>query len=163
MGRRGPPRKPASVRQSGRKSALYDDLRVETPRPTCPAWLSLEGKREWRRVLPFLQKLGLLTALDRAALANYCESWSEWVRYQADIVRYGTIRIAADGTPQPTPWVRLASEARDRMMRAAAQFGFSPSARVGLKANVGPPPRRGPPPKAVEDTRAVLRVLEGGL
>ena len=167
MGRRGPPKKPNGVRLTGRRGSLPQELEVTPARPACPAWLALEAKREWRRVVPLLDGLGLLATVDRAALANYCASWAEWVEYQEGVTKYGAVLpVTKDGATTLTvsPYVRLASEARDRMMRAAGQFGFSPASRVGLKAAkpVTPVVRARPTPQTIEDTRSVLRVLEGG-
>jgi phage terminase small subunit len=39
--------------------------------PTCPRHLSREAKVEWRRITRELKHLGLLTKIDRAALAIY--------------------------------------------------------------------------------------------
>src|SRR5688572_18095041 len=46
--------------------------------PTCPSWLPKEAKAEWRRIVPQLERLGLLTLIDRAALAAYCQSYARW-------------------------------------------------------------------------------------
>ena len=166
----GPKPKPGSVRTAGRRQSREEGLEVPVGRPPCPVWFSLEAKREWRRVVPSLESLGLLALVDRAQLANYCEAWSEWVKYQADLVRYGAVLPVTRGTGDKavttleiSPYVKLAGEARDRMSRAAAMFGFSPVARIGLKTATGDKPvKRAAAPKSFEDTRAILRVLEGG-
>jgi phage terminase small subunit len=46
--------------------------------PTAPAHLSTEAKTEWRRVAPELYRLGILTRLDRSALAAYCQCYGRW-------------------------------------------------------------------------------------
>ncbi len=47
--------------------------------PTCPAHLSPTAKAEWKRLAAQLHILGILTQLDRAALAAYCQSYGRWV------------------------------------------------------------------------------------
>lgn len=47
---------------------------ASTPRP--PADLDGEALAEWKRVVPELESLGLVTVLDRAYLVAYCEAWS---------------------------------------------------------------------------------------
>ena len=47
--------------------------------PTCPAHLSPIAKAEWKRLVRQLQAVGLLTALDRAVLAGYCQAYGRWV------------------------------------------------------------------------------------
>ena len=166
MGLRGPPKKPTGLRQAGRRTSIPHP---EPPpaRPACPAWLSKDAKVEWRRVVPLLEALGLLTNMDRAVLANYCESWAEWVQYAAQVRQYGAVLPIKrkDGSTElvQSPYVKLAEAARDRMMRAAVQFGFSPSSRSNIRATPGAV-RRPPiaPVVTVEDQRSVLRVLESG-
>ena len=59
--------------RKGRANAHEPALPVEIPR--CPAHLGAEAKREWKRVSRELAGYGLLTRIDRAALALYCEAW----------------------------------------------------------------------------------------
>jgi len=47
--------------------------------PECPAHLSDEAKLEWERTSKLLSDVGLLAAIDRAALASYCHAWGRWV------------------------------------------------------------------------------------
>lgn len=42
--------------------------------PTCPAHLSPTAKGEWKRLAGQLHRLGILSQLDRAALAAYCQA-----------------------------------------------------------------------------------------
>jgi len=45
--------------------------------PECPDWLSDDAKKEWKRLAPELERLGLLTVLDMAAFAGYCQSYAK--------------------------------------------------------------------------------------
>jgi phage terminase small subunit len=60
--------------------------------PTTPGELADESKIEWRRVAQALHRLGLLTRVDRAALAAYCQV------YRADARRASAGR---DGRARP--------------------------------------------------------------
>jgi phage terminase small subunit len=42
--------------------------------PACPSWLTGEARAEWDRKVAELVPLGMLTAVDGAALAHYCQS-----------------------------------------------------------------------------------------
>lgn len=48
--------------------------------PTPPDFLDDQALREWERIAPELHQLGLLTRLDRAALAAYCQSYAHWIK-----------------------------------------------------------------------------------
>ena len=47
--------------------------------PRCPAHLAPAARAEWRRVARTLHDMGVLTVIDRAALAAYCQSYAKWV------------------------------------------------------------------------------------
>jgi len=101
--------------------------------PSCPRHLDKEARKEWRRTAKILKQIGLLTELDRAVLTGYCQSWSEYVSATLEAQRMGSVYKKSDGTPGINPYVRLAREAYDRMMKAAVLLGLSPSSRAGLK------------------------------
>jgi P27 family predicted phage terminase small subunit len=42
--------------------------------PSAPGHLSPAAKKEWKRITPLLEELGLISGLDRQALALYCQT-----------------------------------------------------------------------------------------
>src|SRR5579859_506648 len=60
-------------------------------RPSCPKALGGEARKEWNRVARALLRLGLLTHIDRAALAGYCQSWARWVFAEARLAEEGAV------------------------------------------------------------------------
>jgi P27 family predicted phage terminase small subunit len=114
--------------------------------PGCPANLSAEAKAEWRRVVPALDRVGMLAKVDRAALAAYCECWSQWAEAQRDIRRNGLITEvlerewkAADGVihvivrRSKNPAVLIARDCAAQIRLFAAEFGLTPSSRSRLE------------------------------
>ena len=77
--RSGPPKKPTSLKliQGTFRSdrALAHEVKPDTVIPPVPAHLTDEAKVEWGRISQELYQLGLLSNIDRAALAMYCQSW----------------------------------------------------------------------------------------
>src|SRR6476620_7381333 len=72
--------------------------------PECPDWLSDEAKAEWKRVIPELQMMGLLSSADRAALAAYCTAWCRWVEAEEMVKKFGTIvKSPEKGFPMKSP------------------------------------------------------------
>lgn len=77
MGQRGPKPLPANVHQlRGNASkkpigAILDEFRPEVEIPDFPSWIWPEAKKEWKRVSYELERYGLVSKLDRAALVLY--------------------------------------------------------------------------------------------
>jgi P27 family predicted phage terminase small subunit len=83
MGRRGPPRKPTKLKiLQGTYRADRAPANEPMPKPkvpSAPAWMGRDAKREWRRVVKELAAVGLLSELDRTALAAYCQALQEYL------------------------------------------------------------------------------------
>ena len=137
MGKRGPPKKPTALRIfEGNPSRR--PLNAREPKPTlgvprCPGWLSSEAKAEWKRVVPELERLGMLTKIDRAALAAYCQSWAEYVEAVKCVQGEGTV-IEGKRGPQKNPRCTVMNEAWGRFHKTAIMFGLNPSARSTMVA-----------------------------
>ena len=52
--------------------------RPPTKMPICPDHLQGRAREEWRRISKQLHRIGLLTIIDGAALAGYCEAYGRW-------------------------------------------------------------------------------------
>ncbi len=97
--------------------------------PTRPAWLLPEAKREWNRIVPELHRLGLLTVIDRAELAAYCQCWAMYVEAVLDIREHGTTFETQTGYQGPRPSVAIMVKMLDKVLAFAARFGLSPADR----------------------------------
>lgn len=97
--------------------------------PECPEELSPAAKTEWARMVQELAPLKMLTALDRAALAAYCEAYALWLEAIAAIRKYGTMVKSPSGYPMQSPYVAIANRQAEIMMRIAGEFGFTPASR----------------------------------
>ena len=65
---------------------------------------------EWRRVTPLLSTLGLLSRIDRAALAMYCEAWGRWVEAEEALRKYGVMVKSPNGFPMQSPYLAVANK-----------------------------------------------------
>jgi len=104
--------------------------------PTRPKWLLPEAKREWNRVAPELYRLGLLTAVDRAELAGYCQCWAMYVDAVRDIQEHGTTFQTETGYQGPRPSVAIMVKMLDKVLAFSSRFGFSPADRARISAPV---------------------------
>lgn len=157
MGARGPAPLPANVhllRGNPSKKPLGDllgEFRPEVEIPDCPSWVWPEAKKEWKRVTAELERYGLISKLDRAALVLYCQAWGKMVWAErmlsramkqaeagrAEAEAAGEVWTKGDGIMVPSPngslvyshyWVvsRRSSEDVSRFLQA---FGLSPASR----------------------------------
>jgi P27 family predicted phage terminase small subunit len=91
------------------------------------------AKKEWKRVSRELTTLGLLTSIDRAALAAYCAAYSRWSAAELSIQKFGTvIKSPKSGFPIQNPYVSVANTALDLMRKFASEFGMTPASRTRL-------------------------------
>lgn len=104
--------------------------------PDCPTELGLVARREWERMTTELSKLRIITALDRAALAAYCNAYALWAEAAEAIQKYGTMVKSPSGYPIQSPYVSIANRQAEIMMRIASEFGFTPASRSRISTPV---------------------------
>src|SRR3990172_7941136 len=129
--------------------------------PPCPSHIQGEARKEWRRTGRKLLDCGLVTEIDGAALALYCQAWARWVEAEANLVRFGVVIKSPSGFPIQSPYLAIANKAMDQMAKLLTEFGMSPSSRT--RVAVAPQLHNAPPVQREEpeqDPRLLLRVLE---
>ena len=84
-----------------------------------------------------LSEIGVLTEIDMAAFAAYCQSYARWKEAQEHIDSEGSTFETDKGYQQQTPWVGIANTSQKLMMQAASEFGLTPSARSRIMAASG--------------------------
>lgn len=136
MGKRGPAPKPTELQRlagnPGHRPLPRGEPHPERGAPSRPDWLLPEAKREWARVVPELDRLGLLTKIDRAALAAYCQCYGRLVQVEKILRSKGLTFKTPNGYIQQRPEVSIAHKERALLRTYCHEFGLSPSARVGL-------------------------------
>ena len=105
--------------------------------PKCPMWLEPEAKKEWRRTAKRLEVLGILTEVDMAAFAGYCQAFARWKEAEEFISKHGTIVKTPSGYWQQVPQVPIAQTYLKIMHKFCEQFGLTPSARSRIIADAG--------------------------
>jgi P27 family predicted phage terminase small subunit len=81
-----------------------------------------------------LASLRIITALDRSALAAYCNAYGLWAEATEAIQKYGTMVKSPTGYPIQSPYVSIANRQAEIMMRIASEFGFTPASRSRISA-----------------------------
>ena len=100
MAQRGRKPKPAAVKvlegNPGKRSLNTVEPKLEKKAPRCPSWLEDEAKKEWKRMSKQLEQLGILTEIDMAAFAGYCQAYARWKEAEEFITQHGTIVNSSD-------------------------------------------------------------------
>lgn len=103
--------------------------------PACPKWLEEEAKKEWRRLAKQMEQLGILTQVDMAAFAGYCQAYARWKEAEEFITQHGSIVKTPSGYWQQVPQVSIAQTYLKIMNKFAEQFGLTPSSRSRIIAS----------------------------
>lgn len=131
----GRPPKPTALKKlggnAGKRAINKSEPKPATKRPSCPKHLGGEAKREWNRMANQLFKVGLLTEVDRAALAAYCQAWARWIEAEDEMRKpdFRMITVTDSGYPVVSPWLNIATMAMKQMKAFMTEFGMTPSSR----------------------------------
>lgn len=143
---RGRKRKPTALKiltGNPGKRALND--REPIPQaipPTPPAWLAKEALVEWDRLVAELAALGIITRLDMAILAGYCQAWARVVKLEATVAKKGgAVIVSPTGGPYPSPWQAALNKAYELVHKFGSELGLTPSARARLQTGGGGQPQ----------------------
>lgn len=109
-------------------------------RPEPPGFLCDCAKAEWARVAPQLYALRLLSEVDVAVLAAYCQSWATFKAASEAIEAAGLTVETTNGNVIQNPLLGIANKASRDMVRYAAEFGLTPTSRARLQVSAGPLP-----------------------
>lgn len=120
-----------------RKSTAKVESVLPAAIPTMPAHLTVEARKEWRRLLPLLAERGSLTPADSAALALYCETFSRWLLAKKDVAENGltvtTTVLDSSGNPisnrKVNPALRIVETCERSLRNFLREFGLTPATR----------------------------------
>lgn len=84
-----------------------------------------------------MEQLGILTEIDMAAFAGYCQAYARWKEAEEYISEHGTIMKTPSGYSQQVPQVSIAQTYLKIMNRFCEQFGLTPSSRSRIVAETG--------------------------
>lgn len=103
-----------------------------TPEPGAdmPEWLSPQAAKHWPTVSKQLDTAGVLTQMDVAALALYCEAFARWKHANDQVVKCGPVIKAPSGFPVQSPFLAIANKAHEQMVKLLIEFGMTPSSRA---------------------------------
>jgi len=147
MGKRGPKPKPTKLKlvegNPGHRNMNKREPKPTNAIPSCPRQLSATARAEWKRVSAILHRNGLISLLDRAALAAYCSSYARYIYFEGKLAKKPSQAIQKLGTrgkpyEQISPTFTIMKQSMKDMNTFLAKFGMSPSDRVGLVGSLDP-------------------------
>ncbi len=147
MGKRGPKPKPTKLKlvegNPGKRKINKREPKPTNAIPSCPRQLNATARAEWKRVSAILHRNGLISLLDRAALAAYCSSYARYIYFEAKLAKKPGLAIQKLGTKenpyeQVSPMFTIMKQSMKDMNSFLAKFGMSPSDRVGLVGSLDP-------------------------
>lgn len=121
-----------------------NEAKPELEIPQVPAHLSDEAKVEWGRLSQELAQLGLLSRIDRAAFAAYCECWADWVsasRMCASVIgddgklQDRKVIKTKDGNFIENPYFSIKKRSAELMHKFLIEFGLTPASRTKIEAS----------------------------
>ena len=143
----GRPRKPMELQKGhltvidGQKKKMAEDT-IKTEKnqlKTPPSWLINDvAKKEWRRIVKELGKIGIVGNLDRNNLGGYCNAFANYIK-ATDILKEQTYYIDRETRNGvivvKNPMVDIQKMYAEEMRRFAALCGLTIDSR--LKAGAG--------------------------
>lgn len=157
-GTRGPLPKPAALKllegNPGKRALdLAGGINPQIEVPSAPRHLGKAAAKEWKRITPLLQELGLISGLDRAALALYCQAAGRLdeleTAFEGEVRRLmeeqqldypqavyrASYGLTPNGYAQQSVIVQLIRSHREQVHKYLGHFGLSPSARGRVQAS----------------------------
>ena len=137
MGARGPAPKPTKTKilqgNPGHRKLNKAEPKPRDGAPNCPTWLSAEAKAEWRRLVPELEEIGLLSLVDRMALTTLCQAWAEFYEATKILEKEGRTFTTIAGYIVQHPAVAMQRSAWAGVKSFCSLFGLDPSSRSRMQ------------------------------
>ncbi len=154
MGLRGPAPKPSALERGdgnpGKRRINTREPRPLETRPRMPQSLDANARKEWRRLLPILERMRVLTEADGIALANLCVDYSLLQEAQAALVKTGLLtKNKKTEMIHQNPLIKVVAQTTDRVSRGLREFGLTPASRSRIQTVSDP--------KGSDDLAALLR------
>lgn len=156
VGKRGPLPKPNVLKivegnRGKRPINLSDGVNPPVKIPTAPKFVTGSALKEWKRITPLLEMMGLISELDMAALAMYCRAYGnlhdlelalqkkiKMLVEKEKIASYEAFeKVCTTSTPsgykQQSVLFQLINRSREEVNRTLGHFGLSPAQRARVQ------------------------------
>jgi P27 family predicted phage terminase small subunit len=90
-----------------------------------------DAAAEWKRVVPVLDGLGLLSIVDNTVLVDYCITWARILQCERQLSLEGLTKDTDRG-PAKNPVTTIVGQYRSALRNYTAELGLGPSSRGRL-------------------------------
>lgn len=122
----------------GKRPIPDDAPRADGSIPDCPEHLKGEARNEWGRITDELNRLGVLSSVDRASLELYCTTYARWRKAEKALER-GLMVKSPNGYKIPSPFLSVVNQCVAQMQRFLSEYGLTASSRAKVKVNKDKP------------------------
>ena len=119
---------------------IPEDILPPADLPIPPPHLDAGALEEWTRLADGLNAMGILAGVDQAAFAAYCTYYSRHKSAEEELQKLrdnggelsALVLKTVSGNYIQQPLIGISNAAAANMLRAAVEFGLTPSARARL-------------------------------
>lgn len=135
---KGRKRKPTAEKRlanAGRRKLPENEPAPEVILPSAPPDLTAIGLAKWDEMSLLLFNQGVLTEMDVELLALYCREYESYMDALKNIKAFGGPVVRTDkGNPIQNPYLSIANQCKERMIKILLEFGMSPASRSKVTA-----------------------------
>lgn len=119
-----------------------DEPEFETAIPEPPAHLSAAALVEWNRITHELAAKNVITIVDQAIIALYCQAYAQWAYHSDQLEQEEHFLTTPKGYRYMNPQIGLINTLGEKLAKYAAELGITPSSRSRIKVTATPPAPR---------------------
>lgn len=102
--------------------------------PEAPSHLTEYGRAEWDDMAKKVYNMGILSHVDKACLAGYCQLYGRWRQAEEDLEKSSLIIKTTSGNIIQNPLLGIANTAYKLMKDSLTEFGMTPASRSKVSA-----------------------------
>jgi len=105
---------------------------VEVSKP--PDFLNKLGLKEWNELTKIFEKQGIISQIDKACLASYCQLFGRWAEAETELNKSTLLIKTTSGNIIQNPLLGIANTALKLMNKCLTEFGMTPASRNKVSA-----------------------------
>ena len=94
--------------------------------------MPLKGRKLWHKLQPFIEKRGILCALDRTLFSVLCDLWARYLENDGKLAADGLVTVGSKGGKKPHPLVAVQASVTRELISLAKEYGLTPMSRKQL-------------------------------